>query len=103
MLERVASLLERARGVFGSRTIEAELREEMASHIEMRTELLIERGAAPDEARRRATRQFGNLTQMEEEARAQHVLPPLESVIQDLRYGLRLIRRNAGFTVITIL
>ena len=100
---RLASLLDRILGVFRVRRIEKELRAEMQAHIEMRTELLIERGCPPDEARREAVRQFGNRTRVEEEARAQDVLPALESVMQDLRYGLRLIRRNPGFTAITVL
>ena len=100
---RLAALLDRVLGVFRSRRIEDELRAEMQAHIEMRTELLMEHGATPDEARRKALRLFGNRTYLNEEARAQDVLPPLESVIQDLRYGLRLIRRNPGFTAITIL
>jgi predicted permease len=97
------SLLDRIVAVFRSRRVEDELRAETQAHIDMRTELLIERGALPDEARREAVRQFGNRTHMEEEARAQDVLPTLESVMQDFRYGLRLIRRNPGFTAITIL
>jgi putative ABC transport system permease protein len=100
---RFASLLDRTLGVFRSQRIEKELRDEMQAHIDMRTELLIAQGCPPDKARRQAMRQFGNRTHMEETARAQHVLPPLESVMQDLRYGLRLIGRNPGFTAITIL
>ena len=102
-LARFASLLDRVLGVFRSRRIENELREEMRAHVAMRTEWLIERGHPPDDARREAARQFGNRTRMEEEARAQDLWPPLESVIQDLRYALRLLRRNPGFTAITIL
>ena len=102
-VRRFASLLDRVLGVFRSRRIENELREEIATHIDMRTELLIARGCAPDEARAQAVRQFGNRTRMEEEARAHDLLPPLESVMQDLRYGLRLIKRNPGFTAMTIL
>ena len=100
---RLASLLDRMLGVFRSRSIENDLRAEMETHLDMRTELLIERGASPTDARRETLRQFGNRTLMAEEARAQDVLPSLESVMQDLRYGLRLIRRNPGFSAITIL
>ena len=55
-----ASLLQRALGVFRSRGIESELRAEFDAHIEMRTELLVQRGVPPDAARREAMRQFGN-------------------------------------------
>jgi len=43
------------------RTVEAEIDEELALHLEMRARELIERGAAPEEARREARRQFGDL------------------------------------------
>ena len=101
-ITRFASLFDRIVGVFRSQRIEKDLRAEMQAHIDMRAEWLVARGRPPDEARREAVRQFGNRTHMEERARAQRLLPPLESVMQDLRYGLRLIGRNPGFTAITI-
>src|SRR5690348_1756601 len=90
-ITRFASLFDRIVGVFRSQRIEKDLRAEMQAHIDMRAEWLVARGRPPDEARREAVRQFGNRTHMEERARAQRLLPPLESVMQDLRYGLRLI------------
>jgi len=103
LVRRLTSLLRRSLGVFRSRSIEADLQAEMQSHIEMRTELLTARGVPPEEARRQALRQFGNRTYLNEETRAQELLPPLESLMQDARYALRLIRRNPLFTAITIL
>ncbi|HTI65327.1 MAG TPA: ABC transporter permease, partial [Gemmatimonadaceae bacterium] len=100
---RVRSLIARLVGVFRSRRVESDLRDELQSHIDMRTELLIARGASPRAARLEALRQFGNRTLVQEEARRQELLPRLESVVQDLQYGVRLLRRNPGFTAIALL
>jgi putative ABC transport system permease protein len=103
LASRGRSLIARLAGVFRSRPIESDLRAELQSHIDMRTELLIARGASPHAARLEALRHFGNRTLVQEEARGQALLPRLESVVQDLQYGVRLLRRNPGFTAIALL
>src|SRR5690348_9900569 len=102
-LRRIRGLAARARGVFRSGGIEADVRAEMAAHIEMRTELLIAQGRSPEAARREALQRFGNRTLLEERAREHQVLPHLESIVQDFQYGVRLLRRSPGFTAIAIL
>ena len=83
------------------RTVEAEIDEELALHLEMRARELIERGVPPEEARREARRQFGDLEgtrrycrQEDErkERRMQRWLV-LDDVVQDLRMSLRGLRR----------
>jgi len=103
LLQRVKSLVARLLGVFRSRRIEDDLRDEMQAHIDMRTDLLIARGASTTDARQEALRLFGNRTLLEEEARGHELLPRVESVTQDLQYGLRLLRRNPGFTAVAVL
>ena len=102
-LPRFTAFVERLLGVFRSRGIETDLAAELQSHIEMRTELLVAEGWSPGRAREEALRRFGNRTLTQEDARSQDVLPQLESVVQDLRYGVRLLRRNPGFTTIAML
>ncbi len=102
-LQRARSFWTRLLGVVRSRGIERELEEEMRSHLDMRAELLVARGTPPAEARREAARLFGNRTYLQEEARGQELLPRVESLLQDARYGLRMLRRNLGFTTVVVL
>ena len=57
----------------------------------------------PEEARCAALRAFGGLEQVKESYRETRSLPLIETVAQDLRYGLRQPRRNPGFTVVAVL
>lgn len=102
-LRRLSSLISRLLGVFRSRAIEDDLQAEMQAHLDMRAELLIEQGMTPNDARAEARRRFGNRTLITENARGQELLPHVESVLQDVRYGLRLLRRNPGFTAVATL
>jgi putative ABC transport system permease protein len=74
----------------------------MAQHVAWKTQALIDEGVAEDEARRRAAVEVGNLAKLREESRAIWGFPSLDSVGQDLRYGLRQLRRTPLFTVATV-
>ena len=79
-----------------------ELAEEMRQHVELKARKNMESGMAEDEARYAAHRQLGNLTRMEEESRRTWGFPLVESVVQDIRYGLRGLREAPGFTAVAI-
>ncbi len=102
-LQRARSFAARLVGALHSRRIDEDIDAELQSHLEMRAELLVARGSSHDDALNEAKRMFGNRTYLKEEARGQELLPRVESLAQDLRYGLRLLRRNPGFTVIVVL
>jgi predicted permease len=89
--------------LFRRRDTDAELREELNSHLELRSELNRESGMSPEAARAAARRQFGNTALVHEEARRMHVNQFLETVTQDLRYALRGLRRNPVFALSAIL
>jgi putative ABC transport system permease protein len=97
------SLLTRLGALFRRRQLESDLDEELQFHVEMKTRENVAAGMSPEAARAAALRQFGNVVRTKEKTRTAWTLPRLESIFQDLRYGLRQLRRNPGFTVAAVL
>jgi len=95
MLRHFSSWLRRSR-------LDDELRDEMAQHVEWKTETLIAEGISEPEARRRAAIEMGNVTRLREESRETWGFPRLESVWQDAAYGLRQMRRTPLFTAVAV-
>src|SRR5438552_3689604 len=80
-----------------------DLADEMRLHRELREREQVERGLSANEAYYAAQRRFGNDLVMREESRDMWGWNWLENTIQDVRYGLRQLRRNPGFTVVAVL
>jgi putative ABC transport system permease protein len=80
-----------------------DLEEEIRSHIEMEEWENRASGMPPEEARYAALRRFGNVTLAQERSREMWGWQWLETLLQDVRYGLRQLRRNPGFTSVAIL
>lgn len=90
----------RLRAVFDREALDQELDDEVRFHIERETKANIERGMRPEEAARRARMDFGGEQSMREEFRAVRGDSFIESVLQDARFGLRMLRRSPGFALI---
>ena len=91
------------RGLAGRRRHDEELDEEIRAHLEMEEQENRAKGMSPEEAHFAARRKFGNVVRTEERAREMWRWVWLETLAQDIRFGLRQLRRNPGFTAVAVL
>jgi predicted permease len=103
MREFCRIFIHRLAAIFRRRRLEDDMNEELRSHLEMAAEVNLRKGMSAEEARREALRGFGGVEQTKELYRDQRGLPMIETTLQDLRFGFRMLRRSPGFSILAIL
>ncbi len=103
MLSRLNQLLARVGAFFRSADLDRDLDEELEAHLNMLTDDNIRRGMSPEEARRAAQLALGNFVSLREAHRETRGLPLVDTLLQDLRYTFRTLRRDMGFAIFAIL
>ncbi len=103
MREVYRVFLYRLTALFRERRLEDDLDQELRSHLELAAERNLGRGMSAEKARREALLDLGGLEQTKQICREQRKLHIIETTLQDLRFGFRMLRRSPGFTVLAIL
>ena len=101
----IARVTRRLRALLLRRRLDREMQAEMAEHLHRSTERLIARGLSPDDARREARREFGNVLFLEEEGRIARGTSGVDALLADVRFAIRHFARHplSTLTMITVL
>jgi putative ABC transport system permease protein len=102
MIHYLRAICVKLRGMFGDRRVDRDFDVEIKAHIQLLIERYVRQGMTEAEVISRARRQFGNLILLKEVNREMRRIRFIDSFIQDLIYGMRMLRRNPGITLIAV-
>src|ERR1700746_2213695 len=93
----------RLRSLFRKSRADNELDDEIQFHLQQQMDEYVSQGLSPEEARHAALRSLGGMQQIKEECREARNVNLVSNLGQDFRFGFRILRRNPGFSILTIL
>jgi putative ABC transport system permease protein len=96
-------LASRLLGLFRKRSLDESLEAELHGHLQLLTDENIRRGMNPSEARSKARREFGGIEQAKQAYRDQRGLLFVDSIVQDVRFALRILIKSPAFAAVAIL
>jgi putative ABC transport system permease protein len=102
-MRRLRSITNRLRSLFRKDAVEREADQELHFHLERQIAANTASGMSPEEARRVALLEFGGVEKFKEECREARGVNRIESLITDLRFGLRSLRKSPGFTIVSVM
>src|SRR5262245_16353155 len=101
-MKKLLTWFRRFANLFNKGRVEREFSDEIEANLEFQIEDNIRAGMTPEEARRAALIKFGSIDAAKEAVRDRRGIPWLEMLARDVRYALRILRRDRGWTAVAV-